>query len=147
MRKNGAVDFVDRALTMGGSAARGDIRCSSFRVSQTTCAVALIFFPSRFPPSPSGLVEVSTRSLAKELERRVIDGNVVAPGATATDVGAGTVRDKSGRQRAQTIVLCRLRSVLELGRPRKTMACPTGKLACRQILQKDAARLLEFIRQ
>jgi hypothetical protein len=27
---------------------------------------------------------------------------------------------------AQTIVVCRLRTVLELGRPRKTMACPTA---------------------
>jgi hypothetical protein len=26
---------------------------------------------------------------------------------------------------AQTIVVCRLRTVLELGKPRKTMACPT----------------------
>jgi hypothetical protein len=26
---------------------------------------------------------------------------------------------------AQTIVVCRLRTVLELGRPQKTMACPT----------------------
>jgi hypothetical protein len=31
---------------------------------------------------------------------------------------------------AQTIVVCRLRTVLELGRPRKTMACPTAKLIC-----------------
>jgi hypothetical protein len=29
---------------------------------------------------------------------------------------------------AQTIVVCRLRTVLELGRPRKTMACPTANL-------------------
>ena len=29
---------------------------------------------------------------------------------------------------AQTIVVCRLRSVVELGRPRKTMACPTARL-------------------
>jgi len=29
---------------------------------------------------------------------------------------------------AQTIVVCRLRNVLELGRPRKTMACPTANL-------------------
>jgi hypothetical protein len=29
---------------------------------------------------------------------------------------------------AQTIVVGRLRTVLELGRPRKTMACPTAKL-------------------
>ena len=29
---------------------------------------------------------------------------------------------------AQTIVVCRLRTVLKLGRPRKTMACPTAKL-------------------
>jgi len=28
----------------------------------------------------------------------------------------------------QTIVVCRLRTVLELGRPRKTMACPTASL-------------------
>jgi holo-[acyl-carrier protein] synthase len=29
---------------------------------------------------------------------------------------------------AQTIVVCRLRTVLELGRPRRTMACPTVNL-------------------
>jgi hypothetical protein len=29
---------------------------------------------------------------------------------------------------AQTIVFCRLRTVLELGRPRKTMARPTANL-------------------
>jgi hypothetical protein len=29
---------------------------------------------------------------------------------------------------AQTIVVGRLRTVLELGRPRKTMACPTAGL-------------------
>ena len=29
---------------------------------------------------------------------------------------------------AQTIVVCRLRAVVELGRPRKTMACPTANL-------------------
>src|ERR1035438_6722465 len=29
---------------------------------------------------------------------------------------------------AQTIVVCHLRTVLELGRPRKTMACPTANL-------------------
>jgi hypothetical protein len=29
---------------------------------------------------------------------------------------------------AQTIVVCRLRTVLELGRPRRTMACPTANL-------------------
>ena len=29
---------------------------------------------------------------------------------------------------AQTIVVCRLRTVLELGRPLKTMACPTANL-------------------
>jgi hypothetical protein len=34
---------------------------------------------------------------------------------------------------AQTIVVGRLRTVLELGRPRKTMACPTADLL-------DAAR-------
>jgi hypothetical protein len=32
---------------------------------------------------------------------------------------------------AQTIVVCRLRTVLELGRPRKTMACPTANLLYR----------------
>jgi hypothetical protein len=29
---------------------------------------------------------------------------------------------------AQTIVVCRLRAVRELGGPRKTMACPTANL-------------------
>jgi hypothetical protein len=29
---------------------------------------------------------------------------------------------------AQTIAVCRLRTILELGRPRKTMACPTANL-------------------
>jgi hypothetical protein len=28
---------------------------------------------------------------------------------------------------AQTIVVCRLRAEFELGRPRKTMACPTAE--------------------
>jgi len=31
---------------------------------------------------------------------------------------------------AQTIVVCRLRTVLEHGRPPKTMACPTANLLC-----------------
>jgi Ca-activated chloride channel family protein len=35
---------------------------------------------------------------------------------------------------AQTIVVCRLRTVLELGRPRKTMACPTANLLCSYFL-------------
>jgi hypothetical protein len=42
---------------------------------------------------------------------------------------------------AQTIVVCRLRTVLELGRPRKTMACPTANLLYSYFL--DTALILQ----
>jgi hypothetical protein len=42
-------------------------------------------------------------------------------------------KNRRGAQRfqhiaVQTVVVCRLRAVVELGRPRKTMACPTANL-------------------
>ena len=42
-----------------------------------------------------GAVEVLTRYWAKELGPRRISVNVIAPGATATDFGGGTVRDNA----------------------------------------------------
>jgi hypothetical protein len=39
---------------------------------------------------------------------------------------------------AQTIVVCRLRTVLGLGRPRKTMACPTARQAAKPSLGGEA---------
>jgi len=41
---------------------------------------------------------------------------------------------------AQTIVVCRLRTMLELGRPRKTMACPTDNLLYSYFLDATPAR-------
>lgn len=43
--------------------------------------------------SMKGAVEVMTRYMAQELAPRAISVNVLAPGATATDFGGGTVRD------------------------------------------------------
>jgi NAD(P)-dependent dehydrogenase (short-subunit alcohol dehydrogenase family) len=43
-----------------------------------------------------GAVEVLTRYLARELGPRRISVNVLAPGATATDFGGGSVRDTPG---------------------------------------------------
>jgi hypothetical protein len=34
----------------------------------------------------------------------------------------------------QTIIVCRLRTLVEFGRPRKTMACPTAKIYSPQAL-------------
>jgi hypothetical protein len=50
-------------------------------------------------------------------------------------------KNRRGAQRfqhiaVQTIVVCRLRTVLELGRPRKTMACPTANLLYSYFLER-----------
>ena len=64
------------------------------RIINISSGLARFSFPgSSAYGSMKGAVEVLTRYLAKELGPRGIGANVVAPGAIATDLGGGRVRD------------------------------------------------------
>lgn len=81
------------------------------RILNVSTGLTRFTFPGRAAyAAAKGGVEVLTRYLAQELGPRGIRANVIAPGATATDFGGGTVRDNPdvNRHVAETVPLGRV---------------------------------------
>lgn len=81
------------------------------RILNVSTGLTRFTFPGRAAyASVKGGVEVLTRYLAQELGPRGIRANVIAPGATATDFGGGSVRDNPAVNRhvADTVPLGRV---------------------------------------
>jgi NAD(P)-dependent dehydrogenase (short-subunit alcohol dehydrogenase family) len=80
------------------------------RIVNISSGLTRIIYPGRIAyASMKGAVEVMTRYMAKELGRRRIAVNTVAPGAIQTDFGGGIVRDNPevNRHIAETTALGR----------------------------------------